>query len=64
MYPEQPKPVRHPAKAMSGFTLISRADATLPTVPINVGTIAGTPGVPGLALIPVYAASAPTTAAV
>lgn len=61
--PEHPRPAIHPAKATSGLDRIKRAAATLPSVPIKVGTIAGSPGVPGLEFMPVYAASAPATAA-
>lgn len=63
IYPEHPRPAMHPAKATSGLDRINRAAATLPMVPMRVGTMAGSPGVPGLELIPVYAASAPATAA-
>jgi len=63
IYPEDPIPAMHPTRATSGFDRIKRAEATLPMVPIKVGTMAGRPGVPGLEFVPVYAASAPATAA-
>lgn len=63
MYPEHPSPATHPTKATSGLVRMRMAVATLPIVPIKVGTMAGSPGVPGLELIPVYTASAPATAA-
>jgi hypothetical protein len=54
----------HPAMATSGLELIRTAERTVPATPISVGVSSGTPGVLGLAFVPVYAASAPATAAV
>lgn len=53
----------HPATATSGLELIRTAERTVPATPISVGVNSGTPGVFGLAFVPVYAASAPATAA-